>query len=90
MVWTSTPVPMQIFVKTHTGQPVPFDVVPSDTIYNFKKMIQDWLQSLLPPLITIGPGKQQLIFADEQLEDDRTLSSYNIQEDSIIQLVVLW
>jgi len=71
---------MQIFVKTITGETITLDVDADDTIEAIKSFIQD--------KEAIAIEDQKLEFRGKQLKNGRTLSDYNIQKESNIDLVL--
>ena len=71
---------MCIFVKTLTGKTITIEVSPEEEVSKIKEKIKD--------KEGIPPHEQRLIYAGKQLEDKEKLSSYNIQRDSTLHLVI--
>ena len=78
---TATQATYQVFVRPLTGMKnITLTVSSTDTVLSLKKQVEN--QERIPV------DQQRLIFADKQLEDDKTLGEYNIQKEATIHLVI--
>ena len=72
---------MLIYVVTLAGRTMTLDVRANSGIIHIKSLIE--LDHL-----GVQVGYQRLVFAGKQLDNGRTLDSYNITEKSTLQLIV--
>jgi hypothetical protein len=70
---------MKISITPAKGATFTLDVEPLDTILTIKQKIQDAMHMPI--------SEQRIIFAGKNLEDDRTLSDYNIMRESTLHLI---
>ena len=71
---------MQLFIRRLSGKVSQLNVEPTDTVMSLKQKIQD--------KEGIPPDQQRLIFVGKQLEDERMLWTYGLEENSALILVL--
>jgi hypothetical protein len=69
---------MRVFVKPPTGDAVPLEVMPSDTIESLKARIEGELG--------IPPDRQRLVFDGAPLDKDLTLADCNVTAGHTIKI----
>ena len=72
--------PLQIFVRTLGGKTMTLEVESGDFVAAVKQKIQG--------KESIRPDQQRLIFAGQQLDEYRTLASYDVKSQSMLHLLV--
>ena len=72
---------MQVFVKTLTGKTISIECEPDESIESLKAKIME--------KEGIPPDQQRIIFDGKELKANmKSLSDYDIEDDSTIQLVL--
>mmetsp|Transcript_23088 Transcript_23088/g.74315 ORF Transcript_23088/g.74315 Transcript_23088/m.74315 type:complete len:105 (-) Transcript_23088:1307-1621(-) len=71
---------MQLFVKTLDGKTISVDVDAGDKIEDVKAKIQE--------KEGIPPEQQRLIFGGKQMDAQKTLGDYDVQEGSSLSMVL--
>ena len=71
---------MQIFMKTLTGKTATLEVEQTDTVATLKEKMRE--------KEGIPADQQRLVFGGKPLEDNRTLSDYNIQKESTVFMLL--
>ena len=70
-----------LYVKTLTGKTIEINISISQTVFDLKCLIQD--EEGIPP------DQQRIVFAGKQLEDEKTIESYNIKmSETTLHLVL--
>ena len=71
---------MQIFIKTPSGKTITLEIENGNMIDDIKQQIMD--------LEGVPINRQKLLFFGKQLENNKLISYYNIEEDSTLYLVL--
>ncbi|XP_062389174.1 ubiquitin-like [Sardina pilchardus] len=80
MALVQDPAPIQVFLKNDKGLIKTYDVVPGETVTEFKSKVYNKEK--------VPVEQQRLIYNGKQLEDRRKLEDYGIESGSTIHLML--
>ena len=69
-----------MFIKLRSGRRISIDATSSDTVADIKKKVYD--------KVKYPVHNQRLVFAKKELEDDKNLGSYGIQQEDPLYVVL--
>ncbi|XP_014226356.1 ubiquitin-like [Trichogramma pretiosum] len=71
---------MRVIVKTLTGKEIKVDIESSETVEELKEYVEG--------KEGVPVNQQRFVFNREQLENEKTLQDYNIEDGSIVHMVL--
>lgn len=77
---------IKVFIKTHSGKTLVQEIHTDDTVLELKNLIKDKLDDLEDK--EDYPNLRMLISPGQVIENDKSLSFYNINDESTIHLVI--
>ena len=70
---------LQLFVRTVSGRTLPLQVESGETVETVKQMLQE--------RENVDVDHQRLVFAGKELDDSKTLESYNLKGDETLEML---
>ena len=70
---------LQLFVRTVSGRTLPLQVESGETVEAVKQMLQE--------RENVDVDHQRLVFAGKELDDSKTLESYNLKGDETLEML---
>jgi hypothetical protein len=71
---------LQVFVKTFAGKTITVEVEPDESIESLKNKVQS--------KEGVPPNQQRLLFGGKQLDSRKSISDYDIEDESTMHMVL--